>query len=156
LQEVLEEAIRIAKYYKRTKDRVLELRLPADLPPLYGVRDQFVQIFLNLVLNAMDATGKGGHIAISAEHGPGELRVTVHDDGSGILAEHTARLFQPYFTTKKNGTGLGLFVTRKLVIDHGGQLEFESLPGEGTKFCVRFPVTENAQAPHEYECPYCR
>src|SRR5205814_2310384 len=104
LKEVLEEALSIAKYYQRTKNRILELRLPPDLPPLYGVRDQFVQIFLNLILNAMDATGRGGRIAISAEQRQGQLQVIIHDNGSGILPEHAARLFQPYFTTKKQGT----------------------------------------------------
>jgi two-component system, NtrC family, sensor kinase len=139
LQEVLDEAIGIAKYHKRTKERSLELRLPKDLPPLHGVRDQFVQIFLNLVLNAMEATGKGGRITISAERRPRELEVTVQDDGSGILPENATRVFQPYFTTKKHGTGLGLFVTRKLVTDHGGRIDFESLPGNGTVFRVRLP-----------------
>jgi signal transduction histidine kinase len=140
LKEVLEEALGIAKYYKRTKDRILQLRLPENLPPLHGVRDQFVQIFLNLILNAMDATGRGGQITISTEEAPGEVRVLVSDNGSGIPLQHSARLFQPYFTTKKNGTGLGLFVTRKLVTDHGGTIDFESQPGEGTTFRLRLPI----------------
>src|SRR5262249_30311394 len=82
LPAVLEEALSIAKYYNRTKDRILELRLPANLPPLRAVRDQLVQVFLNLILNAMDATGKGGQIGIGAEHRRGELEVTVHDNGT--------------------------------------------------------------------------
>jgi signal transduction histidine kinase len=161
LHEALDEAIGIAKYHKRTKDRVLELRLPKGLPPLFGVRDQFVQIFLNLILNAMDATSKGGRITISAERRSGELQVIVHDDGSGILPEDATRIFQPYFTTKKHGTGLGLFVTRKLVSDHGGCIDFESLPGEWTQFRVRFPVdaaTDNevekvSNIPFDGKCP---
>ena len=144
MQDVLEEALRIAKYYHRTKHRVLELQLPPGLPPLRAVRDQLVQIFLNLILNAMDATGKGGHIAIDVEHRPGELLVAVRDNGSGILPEHVTRLFQPYFTTKKHGTGLGLFVTRKLVTDHGGHIEFESALGRGTTFRVGLPIEVEA------------
>jgi two-component system NtrC family sensor kinase len=140
LQEVLVEALSIAKYYQRTKNRVLELRLPPDLPLLFGVRDQFVQVFLNLILNAMDATAKGGQIIIAAEDRLSELQVTVQDNGSGILPEHAGRLFQPYFTTKAHGTGLGLFVTRRLVSDHGGHIDFESQPGKGTTFRVRLPV----------------
>ncbi|HLJ92349.1 MAG TPA: ATP-binding protein [Gemmataceae bacterium] len=142
LHDVLEEALSIAKYYNRTKDRVLELRLPPGLPPLRAVRDQLVQIFLNLILNGMDAAGKGGHIVITAEHRPGGLEIAVHDNGPGILPEHAARLFQPYFTTKKHGTGLGLFVTRKLVTDHGGRINFESSTGEGTTFRVSLPSEE--------------
>ena len=114
-----------------------------------------MQIFLNLILNAMDATGKGGHIAICAEYWSGELHVRVRDNGSGIAAEHARRLFEPYFTTKKDGTGLGLFVTRKLVTDHGGRIEFESRPGQGTTFLVRLPVSaiRNQQPAEEALAP---
>jgi signal transduction histidine kinase len=147
LPEILEEALNIAKYYKQTKGRVIQLNLPAELPLLFGVRDQFVQIFLNLVLNAVDATVKGGRIELRAERLPDALRVTVADDGCGIEPENTTRLFQPYFTTKKHGTGLGLFVTRKLVADHGGRVEFESIPGRGTAFHVYFPVPSEQLGP---------
>jgi signal transduction histidine kinase len=140
LADVLDEALNIAKYYKRTKGRLIERQVPADLPPLYGVRGQLVQVFLNLVLNAVDATARGGHIALRAECAGGGVIVTVQDDGAGIDATHALRVFQPYFTTKKNGTGLGLFVSRKMIADHGGQIEFESRPGEGTKFRVSLPV----------------
>jgi signal transduction histidine kinase len=65
----------------------------------------------------------------------------------GIAAEHRARLFQPYFTTKKHGTGLGLFVTRKLIADHGGSVECESQAGSGTVFRVRLPMDGRQQVP---------
>src|SRR5262249_33582283 len=90
-------------------------------------------------LNAIDATNKGGRIELSAQHKDGWLEITVRDDGTGISPEHTCRLFQPYFTTKKHGTGLGLFVTRKLISDHGGSIDFGSHPGGGTVFRVRLP-----------------
>ena len=140
LGEIVDEALNIAKYSKRTKSRIIESRLARDLPPLYGVRDQLVQVFLNLVLNAIDATAKGGHIELTAEQDDAALLVTVRDDGAGIPPEQAGRLFQPYFTTKKNGTGLGLFVSRKLVGDHGGRIEFASRPGEGTTFRVDLPA----------------
>src|SRR5262249_18268647 len=126
LAEILDEARNIAKYYKRTKGKVIDLHVPPDLPPLFGVRDQLVQVFLNLVLNAIDAVGKDGHIEVTAAQRGDVVEVAVRDNGSGIAPEHTARLFQPYFTTKNHGTGLGLFVTRKLVMDHGGDVDFES------------------------------
>jgi signal transduction histidine kinase len=139
VQEILNEALNIAKFYSRTKGRTIELAIPEELPALHGVRDQFVQVFLNLVLNAIDATEKGGHIELSAQHNDGWLEIAVRDDGSGIAPEHAAQLFQPYFTTKKHGTGLGLFVTHKLVSEHGGSVAFESRPSEGTVFRVRLP-----------------
>lgn len=140
LADILAEALNIAKYYKRTKGRVIDPIMPRDLPPLDCVRDQLVQVFLNLVLNAVDATGKDGRIQINVTRRPGEVEVTVRDDGPGIAPEHAGRLFQPYFTTKTHGTGLGLFVTRQLVAEHGGTVDFESGPGQGTTFRVRLPV----------------
>ena len=71
---------------------------------------------------------------------PGGVEVSVRDNGSGVAPEHVPKLFQPYFTTKTHGTGLGLFVTRKLVEEHGGSVTFESLPGQGTVFHVFLPV----------------
>jgi signal transduction histidine kinase len=140
LRDILEEALHVAKYYKRTRNRTIELRVPGDLPLLHGVRDQLVQVFLNLVLNAIDATDRGGHIELTADCRDGWLDVAVHDDGSGIPAAVQGRLFHPYFTTKNEGTGLGLFVTRKLVADHGGNVEFSSAPGRGTTFTVQLPL----------------
>jgi two-component system, NtrC family, sensor kinase len=140
LRGILEEALNVAKYYKRTRSRTIDLEVPAELPLVYGVRDQLVQVFLNLVLNALDATARGGRIELRATVSDGSLEVAVRDDGAGIGPEVRGRIFQPYFTTKQHGTGLGLFVTRKLVAAHGGSVDFTSEVGAGTTFCVRLPV----------------
>jgi signal transduction histidine kinase len=144
---VVREALDIAKYYKRTKGRRIETYLPDDLPAITGVRDQLVQVFLNLILNAIDATGVGGRIVVRARAADDALTVSVEDDGSGIAPEHRGRLFQPYFTTKKHGTGLGLFVTRRLLQDHGGDIDFSCGKDGGTTFTVRFSrdAQRNAQ-----------
>jgi signal transduction histidine kinase len=142
LHEAVEEALGIAKYYKGTGRRHIEAHVPADLPLLYGPRDQFVQVVLNLLLNAIDATAKGGKIELTGEQRDGEVVLTVRDDGHGVGAEQRDRLFQPYFTTKKHGTGLGLFVTRKLATDHGGTVEFETPPEGGAAFRVRLPAAK--------------
>ena len=140
LADVVQEALNIAKYYKRTKARHIVTDLPADLPAVLGVRDQLVQVFLNLVLNASDATGTGGRLTVRACRDGNHVAVEVEDDGAGIPAEMQARLFQAYFTTKKHGTGLGLFVTRKLITDHGGSIACASQPGRGTTFRLRLPT----------------
>jgi signal transduction histidine kinase len=145
LAEVVREALDIAKYYKRTKGRHVETQLPADLPAVVAVRDQLVQVFLNLILNAIDATDVGGRILVRAEAAADKLVVHVQDDGAGIAPEHRGRLFQPYFTTKKHGTGLGLFVTRRLVEDHGGDVNLLSDAGTGTTFQVRLPTAPPAR-----------
>jgi two-component system, NtrC family, sensor kinase len=142
LGEILDEALNIAKYYKRTRGRISSPALPPNLPPLHAIRDQLVQVFLNLVLNAIDATDREGRIDLQVHRRPGGVEVSVCDNGSGIALENAARLFQPYFTTKKHGTGLGLFVTRQLVAEHGGTVTFESRAGEGATFRVFLPLTE--------------
>jgi two-component system NtrC family sensor kinase len=140
LGDILDEALNIAKYYKRPRGRIASPPLPPDLPPLIAVRDQLVQVFLNLVLNAIDATDRGGRVDLLVRQRDGGVEVSVRDTGDGISPENTARLFQPYFTTKKHGTGLGLFVTRQLVTEHGGTVTFESRVGEGTTFHVFLPL----------------
>jgi two-component system, NtrC family, sensor kinase len=139
LADVVAEAIGIAKYYKGMKSRAITVCIPPDLPPTVGVRGQLVSVFLNLILNAIDATSKGGRIEIGASAEAGVLQAWVRDDGHGISAEHRGRLFQPYFTTKRHGTGLGLFVCRQFVAEHGGEIACESRTGTGTTFVVRLP-----------------
>jgi signal transduction histidine kinase len=140
LADVLGEALGIAKYYKRTGGRIVMPVLPPDLPPLVGVRDQLVQVLLNLILNAIDAVDPTGRIDLAVRRVDDAVEVLVSDNGSGIRPEDAPRLFRPYFTTKKHGTGLGLFVTQRLVSDHGGSVSFESRPGLGTTFRVRLPL----------------
>ncbi len=140
LRDVLDEALNIAKYYKRTRGRIDTPALPADLPPLHGIREQLVQVFLNLVLNAIDATDRHGHIELGVRRCSEGVEVTVSDDGCGVASNQRALLFQPYFTTRKDGTGLGLFVTQKLVADHGGTVTFAPRPERGTIFRVLLPL----------------
>ena len=172
VQEVIDEALGIAKFYKGGKHRQITVRVSPDLPPLLGIRDQFVQVVFNLVLNAIDATDRGGRITVAAElaagpgaieclgerglgtgrfvpcpknpancpHCPAWVALTVEDDGHGIDPKLHDRLFRPYFTTKKHGTGLGLFVIRRIVESHGGRVGIESQPGQGCRFHVTFPA----------------
>ena len=145
-RDVIEEALGIAKYYKGGKNRSIAGRIPDDLPPVVGVRDQLVQVVFNLVLNAIDATGKGGTIAVEARRTGDRVEWSVTDDGTGIDPTVQARLFRPYFTTKKQGTGLGLFVIRRIVEAHGGTVGVESELGKGTTFRVSLPVKSPVRA----------
>ncbi len=138
--DFVEEALGIAKYYQRTKERAITTDVPADLPPVRGVRDHLAQVILNLVLNAIDATGRGGRIHLELGDDAGAVVLSVEDDGRGVAADDRARLFQPYFTTKPSGTGLGLFVSRQIVEEMGGTLTFRSEPGRGTTFLIRLPA----------------
>ena len=137
--EVVDEALGIAKYYQRTKERAITTDVPADLAPIRGVRDHLTQVLLNLVLNAIDATGKGGRIHLEGRIEGSQVVLSVEDDGRGISPLDRDRLFQPYFTTKPQGTGLGLFVSRQVVEEMGGRLTFRSEVGRGTIFLVHLP-----------------
>ena len=143
IHEIVDEALNIAKYYLGTKSRTIHSSVPTNLPVLFGVRDQLVQVIFNLVLNAIDATAKGGAIEITTTLSGGDLEIAVRDNGTGIDPDHRSRIFRPYFTTKRQGTGLGLFVTHKIVHEYGGNVTFDSELGAGTTFRIRLPVSNS-------------
>ncbi|MFZ9792890.1 MAG: ATP-binding protein, partial [Gemmataceae bacterium] len=123
---ILLEAMNIAKYYKRTRGKVSFHESAEDFPPVFGIHDQLVQVVLNLLLNAMDASGMGGNVELELTKNMDELIFQVLDNGPGVKPEDETKLFSPFFTTKKHGTGLGLFISRKIVEEHGGKLEYSS------------------------------
>lgn len=146
IQEVIESALNVAKYYKRMKGKRIVSEFAPDLPRVQIVRDQMLQVFLNLILNALDATQEGGVITIATSQRSGRIVITVKDDGHGIRDVDQRRLFQPYFTTKATGTGLGLFVCRNIVQDCGGMISLcESTPS-GTTFRVELPPADTPAA----------
>jgi signal transduction histidine kinase len=100
---------------------------------------KFEQVLLNLIINAMEAMPKGGDLTIRVAATNGQLRVDVADTGCGIPAEVQPCIFDPYFTTKSDGLGMGLAWSEKIVQQHQGQIEFETRPG-GTTFKVTIPI----------------
>jgi signal transduction histidine kinase len=101
--------------------------------------DHLQAAVVNLLRNARDATGSGGEIMLQTAREGGDAVVRVTDTGAGIDAAMQARVLEPYFSTKKNGTGLGLPTVRRIVEEHGGTLTFTSEPGKGTQFTLRWP-----------------
>ena len=140
LADAVDEAIAIAKYYQRTKDRAIAVDVPAALPAVFAPRDHLAQVVLNLLLNATDATDSGGRISLTARATEDAVELRVADDGRGLDPADLPRLFQPYFTTKAKGTGLGLFVSRQVVEELGGSLIYEPGPGPGATFAIRLPA----------------
>jgi signal transduction histidine kinase len=100
------------------------------------------QLFLNLVLNALQAMPKGGKLFLTTQAKEGRVLVSIRDTGVGIPEEIRERIFHPFFTTREvdEGTGLGLAVSDSIVAAHGGNLEVQSVVGEGSVFRVSFPV----------------
>lgn len=109
--------------------------------------DQLRAALLNLLRNAQDACKPGDEVLISTERRGDRVRVRVTDTGSGMVSDVQARAFEPYFSTKKQGTGLGLPTTRRIVEDHGGTLEVSSEPGRGTQFTVELPAPVEPTGP---------
>ncbi|MGH7201921.1 MAG: sensor histidine kinase, partial [Planctomycetaceae bacterium] len=137
IHEIIDAALSIAKYYKRKKGKRIVTEYAAELPPIHVVRDQLIQVFLNLVLNALDATEEGGTLEIATSREGDAIRVSVRDDGCGVAPRDRRAIFEPYYTTKATGTGLGLFVCRKIMEQMpGGRIELAESGTAGTTFLV--------------------
>lgn len=142
LSDVVDTALSFLQEKLRKRGIVVE-REYETIPELVGDPDKLQQLFLNLILNAVDAMEGGGHLRIAiARAGPRHVEARVGDDGVGIPAQDLARVFDPFFTSKQagQGNGLGLVVAQGIASDHGGDLEVESAPGVGTEFRVVLPL----------------
>jgi two-component system sensor histidine kinase HydH len=113
--------------------------LPADLPQVRLHRETFKQALLNLMLNAEQALSGGGSITVQAGIDAGRVCLSLIDTGKGMLPEVLAKVFEPFFSTRAGGTGLGLPTTRRIVEAHGGAIDVQSEVGKGTKFTIRLP-----------------
>jgi signal transduction histidine kinase len=118
----------------------VEADLDPDVPPTPADENQLRQALLNLLRNGAEAMKDGGRLTITTRAVNGQLRVSIADTGQGIAAEHQKKIFDPFFSTKEGGTGLGLALTQQIVVDHGGTLEVESDLGRGATFTVSLPT----------------
>lgn len=144
IHEVVRNALDIAKYYKRKKGKTIKTEFPENLPTTTAIRDQILQVFLNLILNGLDATEEGGTIEIVTRVNGDLIEIDFSDDGHGIAEQKQAHIFEPYFTTKARGTGLGLFVCRNIVLATEGQISLvRSSREHGTTFRVSLPVDKD-------------
>ena len=117
------------------------VQLPEDLPKVRSNQNQLQEVLLNLILNAYQAMGeKGGQLTLSASRNGSQVILKVADTGPGIPATTLRKVFDPFYTTKASGTGLGLFVTQRILQSHGGSIELESTEGQGTCFTIRLPI----------------
>jgi signal transduction histidine kinase len=125
----------------------LDLVLAPGLPPVRGDEAQLRAAFLNLLRNSREAMARGGALAVATRRGPaGEIEAEVRDTGAGIPPEALPRIFEPFYSTKEKGTGLGLAYAQQVIQEHGGTIRCASAPGEGTIFTVRLPAAPDERA----------
>jgi signal transduction histidine kinase len=129
----------MSKQLEKQNIRV-EMDVPADLPSIVAVGSQIQQVFINLILNSFDAMPTGGTLRINAQVVRDGVEILVADSGPGIPVEHQAHIFEPFFSTKDGGTGLGLTVSYNIITAHGGILELASSTGPGACFRVYLPT----------------
>src|ERR1700730_13746613 len=139
---IVEEAVRFFAPEIKDRDIVVEQELRSDLPLLQLDRDQMKQAFYNVIKNSFDAMKSRGILRIRTDMDESHVIVRFTDTGGGISAENLSRVFEPYFTTKTSGTGLGLLIVRRIVREHGGELSIESSEGKGLTLTIRLPYVE--------------
>lgn len=145
LSRLVTETVQFLDHQPLFRQIDLENRVALDLPAITADANQLSQILVNLLLNAAQATPAGGQISISAQ----KLKVAevvelkVRDTGCGIPADILPHVFEPFFTTKRGkGTGLGLSITQSYIRSHGGEIQIESVPGEGTSVRLTIPIRQ--------------
>lgn len=146
LNTTVEHAVMLGRQQALTKSIEIKLQKDASLPEIEHDSDQIHQVLLNLLINALQAVDHEGKISVSVKaHGKAAV-VEVTDNGRGIPPEQLPHIFRPFFTTKGDGTGLGLSLARRIVEDHQGRIDVTSTVGRGTTFTVVLPLERTALA----------
>ncbi len=142
LNTIVEEAVRFFMPEIQDRNIVVEQELRSDLPLLQLDRDQMKQAFYNVIKNSLEAMQRHGTLRIHTDLDDTHVFIRFVDTGSGMSAGNLSRVFEPYFTTKPSGTGLGLLIVRRVVREHGGELSIESSQGKGLTLTIRLPYIQ--------------
>jgi signal transduction histidine kinase len=149
LASAVQGALHLAETKKSRGGIDIEVDVPATLPQIHADEHQLTQVFTNLLINAYEAMHGSGRVVVRARptriqdgaDGRDAVQVEFRDNGPGMDAEVADRIFSPFFTTKAQGSGLGLSVVRKIIDAHDGKIDLETTPGMGTTIRVTLPVT---------------
>lgn len=139
LNQTVQTIVEFLDHELKQKNVVVEVDLVPSLPSIHGNADQIKQALLNLIINAMQALPEGGSIRIKTRFENDWIIIQIQDSGIGIDSRLFNKIFNPYFTTKAKGSGLGLTIVRRVVKEHGGEIHLESALGQGTSFTLKFP-----------------
>jgi two-component system NtrC family sensor kinase len=146
INSVVEEIVLLYEKSFKENDIQLNAILEDDLSIIYASKDQMRQLFLNMLSNAKDAMPNGGTLRIETRSVEDAIEIIISDTGTGIDEAHIGKIFDSFFTTKKDrvkGVGLGLSVCYKFIKDHNGDISVFSKPGEGTTFVITLPVSKD-------------
>lgn len=145
--KVVEKVLALAGKYLQHRHVAVKRDLSSSLPLPLAAPDELEQVFINLVLNAVDAMPEGGTLRIASwVAGDGRVAIAFSDTGHGIPPEQVGRVFEPFFSTRKDGTGLGLTISQNVIERHNGEITVHSALGEGTTFTVWLPVPGKSEA----------
>ena len=139
---IVEEAVRFFAPELQDREILVEQELRSDLPLLQLDRDQMKQAFYNVIKNSLEAMHRHGTLRVRTDLADTHVIVRFEDSGGGMSAEDLSRVFEPYFTTKPSGSGLGLLIVRRIVREHGGELSIESSQDKGLALTIRLPFID--------------
>ena len=142
INAVVRESLAFLQPEIKDRDVIVQEELGEALPLIPANVDQLKQAFYNLIKNAVQALTHGGILRVTTSRSDTHLQISFEDNGTGISVEDMAHITEPYFTRKKNGTGLGLFIVQRILHEHGGHLELLSEPGRGTTARILLPLAE--------------
>jgi signal transduction histidine kinase len=142
VNSIVEEALRFFAPEIADRDIVVEPELRPDLPLIELDRDQMKQAFYNVIKNSFEAVKRRGILRIRTDLDATHVNISFTDTGGGMSAESLSRVFEPYFTTKSTGSGLGLLIVRRIVREHGGEMAIESNEGKGLTLTIRLPYLD--------------
>lgn len=144
-ERLVSEAIELLRWEMEAAGVRAAVEAPAELPAARADRDQLFQALVNVLRNAIHAMPRGGRIVARLKELPGGIEIAVEDSGVGMSPEVKARIFEPFYTTKPAGSGLGLTIAAQIVRDHQGETRVESREGEGTTVYMRIPAHEGEE-----------
>jgi PAS domain S-box-containing protein len=139
LDRLIEETLEVMKHEIKDRRMLVETDFPEDIPAVAVDETQVKQVFFNVIKNALQAMVDGGILKIETYVYDRYVGVVVEDNGTGIDPEKLGAIYEPYHTTKAEGSGLGMMIVQRIMRDHGGQIEINTEPGRGTRLTLRFP-----------------
>ncbi|WNB91322.1 PAS domain S-box protein [Bacillus sp. NEB1478] len=140
MKDLIYSVVRLLETQAIIKNIQIWVNIQDNIPPVYGVENQLKQLFINLLKNAIESMDADGEIHIKIERRDNSIVIVMKDEGCGIPPERLKTLGEPFYTTKEKGTGLGLMVCFKIIEEHGGEIRFSSVEGQGTKVEIEVPT----------------